>query len=587
LDECHPLILELYDTIDELQARIAELERELYGWRRERFIGDESLGGDEQEDEDEDDEQEDQEDEHNDEEDTRDHDSDRDIADDESPLPSPSAPTSVAPGGNPGVDPSLGSTPESALPGNGNSSPGNSKRTSAGRRPRVYPPDTPRVHVYHPLDEESVPPEILHHPQARRFYRFVREEVELPQRRIRVLEHYQEVIVVDDTAIEQSTFCVASVPEPLLESCYAGNALLAYLAVSRFADHLPYYREEDIIRRSGLSILRSTQWRWMRQLGRIAFPLVERIRQRLLQGRVLGIDETPCPILDPTLPHTRPAYLYAQYGDDTQPYVGYYFADHKTRENIESMLVGFQGILQSDAYICYELITGASLDCIRPAACWAHGRRKFEPLVAQGKKHPKAKWILTEIQKLYDIEDRARELSNEERLGLRQAESCPIVEGIHAWMEERQRKERPRSEIRKGVNYFLKRWPAFTRFLENGAIPIDNNRTEAAIKIAVMGKKAWLFFGNDKAGQTAAIMYTIMMSCKRHHTDPYAYLLDVMPRIKTASSEELDALLPDVWLKSHPEAYIEQRALESHAAAHRKRTRRARRRAALSGMDRI
>ena len=238
--------------------------------------------------------------------------------------------------------------------------------------------------------------------------------------------------------------------------------------------------------------------------------MVERIRQRLLQGRVLGIDETPCPILDPGLPHTRPAYLYAQYGDETQPYVGYYFADHKTRENIESMLDGFQGVLQSDAYICYELITGASLDRIQPAACWAHGRRKFEPLAAQGKKHPKAKWILTEIQKLYDIEDRARQLSNEDRLALRQAESRPIVERIHAWMEERQRKERPRAAIRQGVNYFLKRWAAFTRFLEDGAIPIDNNRTEAAIKIAVMGKTAWLFFGNDMAGQTAAIMYTLV-----------------------------------------------------------------------------
>lgn len=566
LEECHALILELYDTIDELRARIAGLERELYGTRRERFIAD-----DFPDDKDEEEEEDGQEGEHSEVESKYDHESGRDVVDalgDESSPGSTSAP-------NPAVDASPAG--ESALPGNENKP----KRTSAGRRPRVYPPDTPRVRIYHPLNEETVPAEILHHPRARRFYRFVREEVELPQRRIRVLEHYQEVIAVDDTASEQSTLYVAPVPEPLLEACYASNSLLAYLAVSRFADHLPYYREEDIIRRSGLSISRSTQWRWMRQLGRIVSPLVERIRERLLQGRVLGIDETPCPILDPGLPHTRSTYLYAQYGDDTQPYVGYYFADHKTRENIELMLAGFQGVLQSDAYICYELITGASLDRIQPAACWAHGRRKFEPLVAQGKKHPKAKWILTEIQKLYDIEDRARELSHEQRLTLRQTESRPIVERIHTWMEERQRKERPRSTIRQGVNYFLKRWLAFTRFLDNGAIPIDNNRTEAAIRITVMGKKAWLFFGNDMAGQTAAIMYTLVMSCKRHNVDPYAYLLDVMSRIKTASSEELDSLLPDIWFKSHPEAYIEQRAQESHAAAYRKRTRRARRRAAL------
>jgi transposase len=549
LEECHALILDLYDTIDELQARLAQLERELYGTRRERFIADEQV-----------DDASADEDVHDD--DDSDMQVDDDLQDDAS-LPS---------------SPDADSTP----PDDAASPPAKPPRTSSGRRPRVYPPDTPRVRVNHPLDETTVPPELLHNPRARRFYRFVREEVELPQRRIRILEHYQEVIADDDAETEQSTLYVAAVPEPLLESCYASDSLLAYLAVSRFADHLPYYREEDIVRRSGLSIPRSTQWRWMRQLGRVLSPLVENIRQRLLQGRILGIDETPCPMLDATLPNTRKTYLYAQYGDDTQPYVSYYFAEHKTRANIESMLAGFEGVLQSDAYICYELITAASLDRIRAAACWAHGRRKFEPLVANGQKHPQASWILTEIQKLYDIEDRAADLSDLQRLALRQAESRPIVERIHAWMKERQQQERPRSVIRQGVNYFLKRWEAFRRFLEDGAIPIDNNRTEAAIKVPVMGKKAWLFFGNEAAGETAAILYTIVMSCKRHSIDPYAYLLDVMRRIKTASPEELEALLPDTWFQSHPEAYLQQRARESHAAAHRKRTRRARRRAALA-----
>jgi hypothetical protein len=353
------------------------------------------------------------------------------------------------------------------------------------------------------------------------------------------------------------------------------------MAVSRFADHLPYYREEEIIRRSGMFIHRSTQWRWMRGLGRVLSPLVESIRKRLLTVRVLGIDETPCPILDPTLPHTRTAYLYAQYGDDTQPYVGYYFASRKTRANIESMLDGFHGVLQSDAYICYELITAASLDTIQPAACWAHGRRKFEPLLMAGK-HPQATWILRQIQKLYDIEDRARNMTPEERLALRQAESRPIADAIGSWLRERSEQERPRSALRKGVNYFLNRWIAFTRFLEDGAIPIDNNRVEAMIKGPVMGKKAWLFLGNEGAGETAAIMYTLIMSCKRHCIDPYAYLLDVMGRIKDAGPEELESLLPDRWIRSHPEAYIEQRAIESHAAKHRKRMRRIERRAKLA-----
>ncbi len=124
----------------------------------------------------------------------------------------------------------------------------------------------------------------------------------------------------------------------------------------------------------------------------------------------------------------------------------------------------------------------------------------------------------------------------------------------------------------------MNRWEAFERFLENGAIPIDNNRTEASIKGPVMGKKAWLFLGNDNAGETAAIFYTLAMSCKRHAIDVQAYLLDVFRRIKCASPAELEPLLPDRWIAEHPEARIRQRVQESQAAAARKRWRRARRR---------
>jgi transposase len=560
--ECHKLILELYDRLNELEAEVAELKRELYGPRRERFIADEFAG---MPDVDEDGQVDAPRDEPN--------------ASDVPPqsLDNPDTITAADDSSVEIQDLATPETPADETP----PSAAPRRRTSSGRQPRVYPADTPREKVYHPLNEQEVPPEILNHPRARRFFRFVREEVELPERRVRILEHYQEVIVVDDPQGTESSAFVSPVPQPLLDRCYVGNSLLAYLAVSRFADHLPYYREEDILRRSGVSIHRATQWRWMRGLARVVWTLANLIRQRVLTAGVLGIDETPCPILDPTLPHTRNAYLYAQYGDDTQPYVSYYFASHKTRANIEAMLDGFQGVLQSDAYICYELITAASLDRIQPAACWAHGRRKFEPLLVAGK-HPQATWILREIQKLYDIEDRARDMSDAARFVLRQAESRPIVDRIGQWLRERSEKERPRSALRQGVNYFLNRWTAFTRFLEDGAIPIDNNRVEAMIKGPVMGKKAWLFLGNEGAGETAAIMYTLIMSCKRHCIDPYAYLVDVMARIKQARPDDLESLLPDRWLQTHPGAYVEQRVIESQAAANRKRMRRLMRRAKLA-----
>jgi len=451
-------------------------------------------------------------------------------------------------------------------------------RTSAGRRPREFDATIPREKVYHPLREDEVPDEILHHPRARRFFRLVREELELPQRRLRVIEHYQEVIVVDDEAETQSTMQAAIIPEPVLERCYVGPSLLAYLAVSRFADHIPYYREEDILARMGYSIHRSTQWRWMRGLAKLLDPLVELMRQRTLQSAVLGIDETPCPLICPELNRTRSAYLYAQYGDAAHPYDCYNFASHKTRESIQAILRDYQGYLQSDAYICYELIAASSNNRIIGVGCWAHARRKFEPLIEAGP-HPHATWILTEIQKLYDIEDRARDMTDEARHELRRIESRPIVESIRSWLDERDAQELPRSPLREGVNYLRNRWEVFERFLESGAIRLDNNCTEAAIKGPVMGKKAWLFFGNGEGGETAAALFTVMMTCKRHAIDVQAYLVDVLRRIKQATPEDLESLLPDRWIEQYPQARVRQRVIESHAAAHRKRTRRARRRA--------
>jgi transposase len=526
-------IEELLGRIDRLSRDLAAVKRELFGSRRERFVNSSGDGG-----------------------------AGEEVVTEQDPEGTPSAT-------EPPAD-ELGASSSAATP----------RRTSKGRQKRVIDASIPREKVLHPLDEENVPPELLNDPRAKRFFRFVREEVELQERRVQIFEHYEEVIVLDDEATGESRMLAASAPEPLIERCYVGVALLAYLAASRFADHIPYYREEDILSRVGLSIHRATQWRWMRALAAIVLPLVELIRQRVMQSRVQGIDETPCPILCPERGRTRSSYLYAQYGDAAQPYVHFAFAAHKTEENVRRIVGNYEGYLQSDAYICYELVAAASGSRIIPVGCWAHARRKFEPLIVAGP-HPQATWILGEIQKLYDIEDRVRDMTDSQRLALRQAESRPIVTGIRAWLEERNRKELPKSPLREGVNYLWNRWEAFERFLEDGAIPIDNNRTEAMIKGPVMGKKAWLFFGNESAGQTAAVLYTLTMSCKRHAIDVQAYLTDVFRRIRTATPAELESLLPDRWIAVHPEARLKQRVQESHAAAARKRQRRAQRRLAL------
>lgn len=536
LPACYALIRRQAEVIEELTAQVerlnrdlAALKRHLFGSRRERFLA--GAG--------------------------------------EEPEPDEAVPDGGVLDGAARGDESAVTTSASMPP-----------RTSKGRQKRVIDASIPREKVLHPLDEQEVPTEWWNDPRARRFYRFVREEVELQEARVRVLEHYEEVIVLDDEETGESRMLAASAPAPLIPRCYVGVAMLAYLVASRFADHIPYYREEDILSRVGFSIHRATQWRWMRAVAAIVLPLVERMRQGVMQSHVQGIDETPCPMLCPELGHTRSTYLYAQYGDAAHPYVCFSFASHKNEENVRRIVGSYEGYLQSDAYICYELITAASGDRILAVGCWAHARRKFEPLIQAGP-HPQATWILGEIQKLYDVEDRAREMTDDQRLALRQAESRPIVTGIRAWLDERDRVELPKSPLRGGVNYLRNRWEAFERFLENGAIPIDNNRTEAMIKGPVMGKKAWLFFGNENAGETAATLYSLTMTCKRHAIDVQAYLTDVFRRVRTATPAELESLLPDRWIQAHPEARVMQRVQESHAAAARKRHRRARRRLAV------
>ena len=546
LPACHAVILRQAERIEQLEARIeqlqrdlASLKRQLFGSRRERF---EAGGGQEP-------------------------------AGQVAAVEASKMDGGMVEGHAREGDPAASGSPDAAA-----ACP--TRRTSKGRQRRVIDASIPREKVLHRLEERDVPPELWNDPRAKRFFRFVREEVELQAARVRVLEHYEEVIALEDDGTGESRLVAASAPEPLIERCYVGVGLLSYLAASRFADHIPYYREEDILARVGFSIHRATQWRWMRSLSGIVLPLVDLMRARTMQSWVQGIDETPCDILCPELGRTRSAYLYAQYGDAAHPYVCFAFASHKDEEHVRRIVGSYQGYLQSDAYICYELIAAASNQRIIAVGCWAHARRKFEPLIEAGP-HPQAAWILGEIQKLYDIEDRARDRTDDERLTLRQAESQPIVARIKRWLDARDQEELPKSPLRAGINYLLNRWEAFVRFLEDGRIPIDNNRTEAMIKGPVMGKKAWLFLGNEKAGETAAVFYTLTMTCKRHNIDVQAYLLDVFRRIRTATPAELESLLPDRWIQTHPEARVAQRVQESHAAAARKRQRRARRRSAV------
>jgi transposase len=447
-----------------------------------------------------------------------------------------------------------------------------SRRTSRGRARRLFPDFLPRTAVHHQLSEAEIPEDLRSDPAAKRFYRKAGEQLEYEPPRLHVIEHYQEVIARDEPTGE-TTMLSAAKPPQLIDS-FAGPGLLAYLTASRFADHLPYYRQEDILSRYGFRIGRSTQWRWILALAKRVEPLVDVMRSLALESLVLGVDETPVRILSQAA--CLKAYLWGTVGDREHPYDCFYFTTGRARAGPEQFLSGYRGYLQSDAYVCYERIALSS-EAIRKVGCWAHARRKFEEVHFTGST-VRTHTALGYFQRLYDIEDRARQLADDQRYALRQREARPLVDQFHAWLLECYEQELPKSKFRGAIGYMSNRWDAFARYLEHGAIPIDNNRTEAALKYPILGRKAWLFFGNEAGGEAAATLFTLTKTCNRHRIDPSAYLRDVYTRLPALPQSQLEMLLPDRWIERHPEHRIQERVDEALQRAERKRRRRAERR---------
>lgn len=447
------------------------------------------------------------------------------------------------------------------------------KRTSKGRGRRVFPDFLPREEQRIPLQEEDIPEELRNNPNARRFFKKVGEQLELIPMQLKVVELLQEVIAVD--LPDATTAMAAAKRPPSLIQSFAGTSLLAYLTVSRFADHLPYYRQEDVLGRVGFRIDRSTQWRWMRGLADGVTPLVDLMWKLAKQSRVLAVDETPVRQLTGRGESLK-GYLWAALGDAKHPYDCFFYTPDRRSIGPETFLWGFQGYLLGDAYVAYERI--GSWEGVFKAGCWAHARRKFEEC------HEVAPTMATHtalayFRQLFDLEDQFRDLSGEERLAARHAKLKPIVDSLLQWLHEQRAKQLPKAKLLGAINYMLNRVDSFTRFLECGDLPMDNNGAERAVKFPILGRKAWLFFGNKRAGEAAAKLFTLTKTCNRLRIDPFAYLKDVYARLPTTSADQLPSLLPDRWIAEHPQHLIQKRVQEALDRAQRVRERRAARRA--------
>ena len=346
------------------------------------------------------------------------------------------------------------------------------------------------------------------------------------------------------------TLVQAPVPAHVIDKGIPTTGLLASVLVSKYADHLPLYRQEQIYGRAGLAIARSTLGAWVGTCGVQLQPLVDALRQEILQQNVLHADETPVQMLSPGKGKTHRAYLWAYSAtrfSDLRAVV-YDFAHSRAGEHARAFLDGWRGKLVCDDYSGYKASFGQGVTEI---GCMAHARRKFFDLHANHSSQL-AEQALPYFTALYDIERDAAALSSEERLQLRQRRAKPVCDALYEWLVTQRKLVSDGSAIAKALDYSLKRWEALTRYLDDGNVPIDNNWIENQIRPWAIGRSNWLFAGSLRAGQRAAAITSLIRSAQLNGHDPYAYLKDILTRLPTHKASDIAALLPHHWQPSQP-----------------------------------
>jgi len=340
----------------------------------------------------------------------------------------------------------------------------------------------------------------------------------------------------------------APAPARLIEGGIPTEATVAQVLVSKYADHLPLYRQAQIYARQGINLDRSTLADWV---GRAAFllrPVHERLLGMLKSSTKLFADETTAPVLDPGRGRTKTGQLWAYARDDRPwngpdpPGVAYVYAPDRAGERPIAHLNGFAGVLQVDGYSGYRKL--ARKNEVSLAFCWSHVRRGFYELAASGSA-PIATEVLERIKGLYVVEADIRGRPADDRRAERQARSKPIILALEPWLRSKLEIVSQKSKLAEAIRYALSRWGGLTRFLDDGRIEIDNNIVERSIRPIALNRKNALFAGSDGGAEHWAALASLIETCKLNQVDPEAYLTDVITRIVQGHpNSRLDELLP-------------------------------------------
>ncbi len=396
------------------------------------------------------------------------------------------------------------------------------------------------------------------------------EQLDYVPAKVKVLEHvrlkYACRFCEREASAAGAQIEVACKPLAPIEKGLAAPGLLAHVIVSKYADHLPLYRLEKIFARYDVELSRSTLCDWMRQSAEALEPLYAVMVADVLDSKVIHTDDTPVKVQAPGRGKTRTGRFWVYLGDEDHPQVVYDYTPSRNRDGPMTFLEGWgqdeNRYLQADAFGGYDgIYAGDAGGDVTEVACWAHARRKFHE--ARKSDHRHSAEALAQIRLLYDTEGKAREIFqaqadasdapprrslSEIRLSLRQSESVERLGRLRSWLEGLQATSGgsvlPKSPMGQAITYALNQWEALCVYTTDGDLAIDNNAAENALRPIAVGRKNWLFAGSDRGGRTAAVLLSLIATCRRHDVEPWGYLHDVLTRVAAHPASRLRELLP-------------------------------------------
>jgi len=410
------------------------------------------------------------------------------------------------------------------------------KRTS-------IPADLPRLEIIHdlPADQKRCPHDGM---DLKQIGFESHEQLDIIPAKIQVLQHKRLKYACPCC---EKHIVTASKPAQPIEKSIASPGLLAHIAIQKYADALPLYRQGAIFKRIGVELDTTTLANWIIRCGTLVQPLINLLHEKILEQSILHADETRVQVLNEVdkAPQSN-SYMWVL--RSAQPHcaaVLYRYEPTRSGKAAAELLRDYRGALMVDGYPGYNAV--CEQQSITRLGCWAHARRKFidAQKIQKAGKTGKADQAIVFIQQLYGIEKAIKDKTREEKYQLRQAQALPVLQKIKAWLDKSVSHAPPQSLIGKALYYLHEQWPKLIRYVESGDYPIDNNAAENAIRPFVIGRKNWLFSASPKGAMASANLYSVIETAKANGLDPYTYLRKIFTELPQATTlEQIEALLP-------------------------------------------